>query len=83
MVMHGERTSSYTSVEQMFLAHLTHTLMPWYERIEQSAEVNLLSRAEQRSGYYTKLDARGMMRGTAKEAMITVNTNRLSVAALV
>ena len=67
MVMQSEGTASYASVEQMFLAHLTHTLMPWYERIEQSAEVNLLSREEQRAGYYTKLDAKALMRGTAKE----------------
>lgn len=67
MVMQTEGTASYASVEQMFLAHLTHTLMPWFERIEQSAEINLLSRQEQRDGYYTKLEAKGLMRGTAKE----------------
>lgn len=67
MVMQTEGTTSYNSVEQMFLAHLTHTLMPWYERIEQSAEVNLLTRDEQRQGFYTKLDAKALMRGTAKE----------------
>lgn len=67
MVMQTEGTSSYASVEQMFLAHLTHTLMPWYERIEQSAEVNLLTRAEQKAGYYTKLEAKALMRGTAKD----------------
>lgn len=67
MVMQTEGTATYASVEQMFLAHLTHTLMPWYERIEQSAEVNLLTPKEQREGYYTKLEAKGLMRGTAKE----------------
>lgn len=67
MVMQTEGTASYASVEQMFLAHLTHTLMPWFERIEQSAEVNLLSREEVARGFYTKLDAKGLMRGTAKD----------------
>lgn len=67
MIMQTEGTATYASVEQMFLAHLTHTLMPWYERIEQSAEVNLLTIQEQRDGYYTKLEAKGLMRGTAKE----------------
>lgn len=67
MVMQTEGTASYASVEQMFLAHLTHTLMPWFERIEQSAEVNLLTPAELRDGYYTTLEAKGLMRGTAKE----------------
>lgn len=67
MVMQTDGTASYASVEQMFLAHLTHTLMPWFERIEQSAEINLLTRDEIAAGYYTKLDAKGLMRGTAKD----------------
>lgn len=67
MVMQTEGTASFASVEQMFLAHLTHTLMPWFERIDQSAEVNLLTAAERKLGYYMKLDAKGLMRGTAKE----------------
>lgn len=67
MVMQTEDTTAYASVEQLFLAHVVHTLMPWYERIEQSAEVNLLTEREQAAGYYVKLDAKGLMRGTAKE----------------
>lgn len=67
MVMQTEGTASYSSVEQMFLAHLTHTLMPWFSRLEQSANVNLLSKQERQAGYYTKLEAKGLMRGTAKE----------------
>lgn len=67
MVMQTQGTAAYASVEQMFLAHLTHTLMPWFERIEQSADVNLLTTQEQDDGYYTKLEAKGLMRGTSKE----------------
>lgn len=58
---------AYDNGEQMFIAHVVHTLMPWYERLDQSAAVNLLSRADQKAGYYTKLDARSLMRGTAKD----------------
>lgn len=67
MVMQNEGTAAYASVEQLFIAHTTHTLMPWFERIGQSAIVNLLSRRERADGYYTKLDEKGLMRGTAKE----------------
>lgn len=67
MVQMHDGSASYSSVEQMFLAHLTHTLMPWFERFEQSAENHLLSPQELRAGYYTKLEAKGLMRGTAKE----------------
>lgn len=58
---------AYDNGEQMFIAHVTHTLMPWYERIEQSADVNLLTDEERRQGYYTKFTAQALMRGTAKE----------------
>lgn len=67
MVQQTEGSAAYASVEQMFLAHLVHTLMPWYERIEQSAEIGLLTEKERKAGYYTKLEAKGLMRGTAKE----------------
>jgi phage portal protein BeeE len=51
----------------MFLAHVVHTLMPWYERIQQSADVNLLSKADRQAGYYTKLVEAGLLRGAMKD----------------
>jgi HK97 family phage portal protein len=67
MAMHQDGTAAYASVEQMFLAHVTHTLAPWFERFEQSAEVNLLTEKEQADGYYIELVEHGLMRGTAKD----------------
>ncbi len=67
MVMEGEDSTSYNSVEQLFLAHLTHTLMPWYERFEQSAEVALLTRAELLAGYSIKLNANALLRASHSE----------------
>jgi HK97 family phage portal protein len=67
MVQLHDQAAAYASVEQMFLAHVVHTLMPWYERIEQSAELALLTSAERKSGLYIKLEAKALMRGTAKE----------------
>lgn len=77
MVMQTGATS-YASVEQLFLAHLTHTLMPWYERFEQSAENSLLSREELEAGYTIKLNANALLRGSTAErtayynAMVTL-----------
>jgi phage portal protein BeeE len=51
----------------MFLAHVVHTLSPWYQRIEQSADVNLLSEAELDEGYYTKFIPNALMKGAAKD----------------
>lgn len=67
MLMHQDGTAAYASVEQMFLAHDTHSMGPWYERIEQSAECNLLTDKERREGYSIELVSAGLVRGTAKD----------------
>lgn len=72
MLMHQDGTASYASVEQMFLAHATHTLGPWFERFEQSAEANLLTEAEWRAGYRVEIFDGDLVRGTAKERAETL-----------
>lgn len=67
MVGASDKTATYASAEQMFLAHVIHTLAPWYERIEQSANVNLLSPRELGEGYYTKFTPNALMRGAATD----------------
>lgn len=76
MIMQATDSSSYSSVEQFFLAHLTHTMQPWFERFTQSAEVNLLTRAEQRSGYRVHLDTRTMTLGDATSRATYYSTMR-------
>ena len=66
MVGAGDKTSTYASAEQMFIAHVTHTLMPWYRRIEDSADVHLLGLEAVRKGYYTKFNANGLLRGSVQ-----------------
>jgi HK97 family phage portal protein len=67
MVGYSDKAATYASAEQMFLAHVVHTLAPWYERIEQSADVNLLTPDEVAAGYYTKFTPNALMRGAAKD----------------
>jgi HK97 family phage portal protein len=67
MVGQSDKAATYASAEQMFLAHVVHTLSPWYQRIEQSADVNLLSEAELDEGYYTKFIPNALMKGAAKD----------------
>jgi HK97 family phage portal protein len=67
MVGQNEKTTTYASVEQMLIAHVVHTLMPWYERFEHSADVNLLTSAERAAGLYTKFSAAALMRGAAAD----------------
>lgn len=63
----GDKANTFASAEQMFIAHVVHTLSPWYQRIEQSAECQLLTEAELDEGYFTKHTAAGLMRGSHKD----------------
>lgn len=67
MIGFADKTMTFASAEQMFIAHVVHTLMPWYERIQQSADVNLLTEEERKAGYYIKLVESGLLRGAMKE----------------
>lgn len=67
MVGYSDKATTYASAEQMFLAHVVHTLSPWYARIEQSADVNLLTEKERASGLYFKFVPAGLLRGAAKD----------------
>ena len=67
MIGYSDKAVTYASAEQQFLSHLVHTLMPWYSRIEQSANAWLLTAVDRRAGYYTKFTERGLLRGAMKD----------------
>lgn len=67
MVCSQDKSSTYAGAEQNFLAHVVHTLGPWFERVEQTFDVQVLTDAERRQGYYTKLEERGLLRGALKD----------------
>lgn len=67
MIGQSDKAATYASAEQMFLAHVVHTLSPWYRRIEQSIDANLLTKQEREQGIYAKFNANGLMRGAAKD----------------
>lgn len=67
MVGHPADMAARAATESIFLVHVTHTLMPWYQRIEQSGDVSLLSEEERKQGYYTKLNPNALMRGATKD----------------
>lgn len=67
MVFYSDKATTYASAEQMFLAHVVHTLAPWYARIEQSADKALLTQKERAAGLYWKFNAAGLLRGAMKD----------------
>lgn len=64
MVYAESKNTTYASAEQMFLAHVVHTLAPHYMRIEQSADANLLSDEERKAGLYACFVDAGLLRGS-------------------
>lgn len=67
MVGHADKTATYASAEQMFLAHVVHTLTPIYARVEQSIDAYLIGRKDVEKGYYAKFIATGLLRGSMKD----------------
>lgn len=67
MIGHSDKTATYASSEQMFLAHLVHTMGPEATRIENSADRWLLSDVERRDGYYFKFNEKALIRMSAKD----------------
>lgn len=64
MVGSTEKNATYASAEQMFIAHVVHTLTPWARCIELSAEINLLDEGDDVD---LSFDLKGLMRGAAKD----------------
>jgi phage portal protein BeeE len=63
MVMHSDKTSTFASAEQFFLAHVVHTLMPWIERWEQTVGCFMLDDRE--LDIVPKMNVTALLRGTA------------------
>lgn len=64
MVGAESKNTTYASAEQMFLAHVVHTLSPWYMRLEQSIDANLLTAADREAGLYACFVDEGLLRGS-------------------
>lgn len=67
MVGYSDKAATYASAEQMFLAHVVHTLAPWVARIEQSIDAHLLTEEDRRAGYYSHFTLDGLQRGAMKD----------------
>ena len=67
MVGATDKVATYASAGQMFLAHLVHTMSPWFTRLEQSFNKHLLTDRDRAAGIYTKFIDSGILRGSHKE----------------
>lgn len=64
MMVGAAETPTYASAEQMFIAHVVHTLTPWAERFEQSATRALIGPNE---AVDLRHDFKELMRGAAAD----------------
>jgi HK97 family phage portal protein len=65
MIGYADKTSTYASAEQFFIAHVVHSLGPWIERWEQAITRDLLTEKELREGYFAKFSVQALLRGDA------------------
>jgi len=66
MLYGDDKQATFAGSEQNFLSHVVHTLAPWYQRLEQSIDVNLLTKQERADGFYSQFVEEGLLRGDSK-----------------
>lgn len=67
MVGITDKTATYASAEQMFLAHAVHTIRPWHERVSEVLDGFLLTPEDRAAGYYFHFVDMALLRGAAKD----------------
>lgn len=63
----ADKTASFASSEQMFLAHVVHTIRPWHVRVCGILNFRLLTPQERSDGYYFHFVDTALLRGAAKD----------------
>jgi HK97 family phage portal protein len=63
----GDKANTYASAEVLTTMHNVHTLGPMYRRYESSADINLLTDAERKGGFYFKCITNALMQASAKD----------------
>ncbi len=63
----GDKANTYASAEVMENAHKVRTLGRWYKRVQDSANLNILTDKDRESGHYTKFISNALMASSAKD----------------
>ncbi len=67
IIGHADKTSTYASAEAFFDAHVRLTMLPWYRRVEKSADRWLLTDRDRKDGLYWKFFPAGLLRASSKD----------------
>ena len=66
MIGHPSQSMTFASAEQVFQAHVVHTLHPWVERLQQSIDNDLLDGPED-EGYEAHFNMNSLQKGAFKD----------------
>jgi HK97 family phage portal protein len=66
MIGHPSQSMTFASAEQVFQAHVVHTLSPWVERLEQSIDNDLLDGPED-AEFAARFNMNSLQRGAFKD----------------
>ncbi|QYR20809.1 phage portal protein [Paenibacillus sp. sptzw28] len=58
--------STNNNIEHQSLEFVMYTMLPWFKRIEENMNMQLLTPAERRAGFYVEFKIDGLLRGDAK-----------------
>lgn len=58
--------STNNNIEHQSLEFVMYTMLPWFKRIEENINMQLLTPAERRAGFYVEFKIDGLLRGDAK-----------------
>lgn len=58
--------ATFSNIEHQSIEFVQYTLQPWLIKWEQAIRMKLLTRREQRAGYYAKFNVNGLLRGDIK-----------------
>lgn len=72
MAGYSDKAATYASAEQMFLAHIVHTLSPRWTSYEQTFDAQLLTDREREQGLYFDFVEEGLIRGSIKDTKDTI-----------
>lgn len=67
MIGHADKTATYASAEQMFIAHASYTARPWQRRFEAAINRSLIGEKDFGNGIYAKFIDTEMLRGSSKD----------------
>lgn len=73
MIYADEKLSTYAGSVQMVSNHVTYTLDPWYVKIQQAVDTQLLTKKERKSGIYSQFLRVAMLQGDLQATINAVD----------